>query len=131
MKTKRTWVYCRVAHDGPDSATMLAVQQCKLGFYAKKHDFEIVGSPSDTGNGLTFDRPGLMNFWAEAENGDVDILLIANRSRMGRDTGEATQYWQMLHKLGVNVHTADCGEVDLLCCKMPHARHPAFLQFFR
>lgn len=62
MKTKRTWVYCRVAHDGPDSATMLAVQQCKLGIYAKKHDFEIVGSPSDTGNGLTFDRPGLMNF---------------------------------------------------------------------
>ena len=59
------------------------------------------------------DRPGLLNFHAAAEDGAVDVLLIHSLTRLGRDTDKVTKYWHLLRDLGVSVHTADCGEVDL------------------
>ena len=113
MEQKKAWIYCRVAHNGPDSAEILAAQQDRLEAYAKKHDFEIVGTSSDIGSGLTMDRPGLLDFHAAAEDGDTDILLIHSLTRLGCDADKVTKYWNLLRDLGVSVHTADCGEVDL------------------
>ena len=113
MEQKKAWIYCRVAHDGPDSAAVLAAQKNTLEAYAKEHDFEIVGASSDMGSGLTMDRPGLLDFHAAAENRKVDVLLIHSLTRLGRDTDKVTKYWHLLRDLGVSVHTADCGEVDL------------------
>ena len=113
MKQKRVWIYCRVAHNGPDSVEVLNGQQLQLESYAKEHGFEIAGSSSDIGSGLTFDRPGLLGFHAAAEDGEVDVLLILKLSRLGRDTDKVTKYWHLLRDLGVSVHTADCGEIDL------------------
>ena len=59
------------------------------------------------------DRPGLLDFHAAAEDGDTDILLIHSLTRLGCDTDKVTKYWNLLRDLGVSVHTADCGEVDL------------------
>ena len=58
-------------------------------------------------------RPGLLDFYAAAEDGKVDVLLIHSLTRLGRDTDKVTRYWHLLRDLGVSVHTADCGEVDL------------------
>ena len=113
MEQKKVWIYCRVAHDGPDSAAVLAAQKNALEAYAKEHDFEIVGASSDMGSGLTMDRPGLLDFHAVAEDGMVDALLIHSLTRLGRDTDKVTKYWHLLRDLGISVHTADCGEVDL------------------
>lgn len=113
MEQKKAWIYCRVAHNGPDSAEVLAAQRNRLESYAKEHDFEIVGSSSDIGSGLPMDRPGLLDFHAAAEDGDTDILLIHSLTRLGRDVDKVTKYWHLLRNLGVSVHTADCGEVDL------------------
>ena len=113
MEQKKVWIYCRVAHDGPDSAAVLAAQKNTLEAYAKEHDFEIVGASSDMGSGLTMDRPGLLDFHAVAEDGMVDALLIHSLTRLGRDTDKVTKYWHLLRDLDVSVHTADCGEVDL------------------
>ena len=113
MEQKKVWIYCRVAHDGPDSAAVLAAQKNTREAYAKEHDFEIVGASSDMGSGLTMDRPGLLDFHAAAENRKVDVLLIHSLTRLGRDTDKVTKYWHLLRDLGVSVHTADCGEVDL------------------
>ena len=76
MEEKRAWIYCRVAHNGPDSAEVLNGQRLRLESYAKDHGFEIVGFSSDIGSGLTMDRPGLLNFHTMAEDGTVDVLLI-------------------------------------------------------
>ena len=46
-------------------------------------------------------------------NGDVDILLVCDLSRLGRDVDRTLQYWYLLRDLGVSVYTADYGEVDL------------------
>lgn len=113
MGQKKVWIYCRVAHDGPDSAAVLAAQKNTLEAYAEEHDFEIVGASSDIGSGLTMDRPGLLDFHTAAEDGKVDVLLIHSLTRLGRDTDKVTKYWHLLRDLAVSVHTADCGEVDL------------------
>lgn len=113
MDQKRAWLYCRVAHNGPDSAEVLDGQRLQLESYAREHGFEIIGCSSDIGSGLTLDRPGLLDFHAAAEDGKVDVLLILKLSRLGRDIDKVTKYWHLLHDLDVSVHTADCGEIDL------------------
>ena len=113
MGQKKAWIYCRVAHNGLDSAAILAAQQNTLEAYAKEHNFEIVGTSSDIGSGLTVNRPGLLDFHTAAEDGKVDVLLIHSLTRLGRDTDKVTKYWHLLHDLGVSIHTADCGDVDL------------------
>ena len=122
MDQKRTWIYCRVAHSGPDSTELLERQRLRLESYAKEHGFEITGSSSDIGSGLTLDRPGLLDFHVATEDGAVDVLLILKLSHLGRDTDKVTKYWHLLHNLGVSVHTADCGEIDLslntMLCEM-------------
>ena len=113
MEQKKAWIYCRVAHNEPDSAEVLERQRHRLESYAKEHGFEIVGVSSDIGSGLTMDRPGLLDFHAAAEYGDADVLLIHSLTRLGRDMDKVTKYWHLLRDLGVSVHAADCGEIDL------------------
>ena len=120
MEQKKAWIYCRVAHNGPDSAEILERQRHRLESYAKEHGFEIVGVSSDIGSGLTMDRPGLLDFHAAAEDGNTDILLIHSLTRLDRDVDKVTKYWHLLRNLGVSVHTADCGEVDLSLGTMHH-----------
>ena len=113
MGQKKAWIYCRVAHNGPDSAEVLERQRHRLENYAKEHGFEIVGVSSDIGSGLSRNRPGLLDFYAAAEDGKVDVLLIHSLSRLGRDTDKVTKYWHLLRDLGVSIHTADCGVIAL------------------
>lgn len=119
MKQKKAWIYCRVAHNGPDSAEVLAAQRNRLESYAKEHDFEIVGVSSDIASGLTFEnRPGLLEFHTEAVDGDIDILLLCDLARLGRDLDRNLQYWYLLRDLDVSIHTANSGEVDLSIAAM-------------
>lgn len=114
MEGKRTWLYCRVAHNGADSMDALAVQQHRLEAYAKAHDFEIVGSSRDIASGLILEhRPGLLDFHHAAVNGEVDILLITDLARLIRDIDRGIQYWHLLSDLAVSVYTANSGELDL------------------
>ena len=114
MRAKKTWLYCRVAHNGPDCVEILAAQQRRLETYAKAHDLEIVGSSSDIGSGLTFDhRPGLLDFHNAAVAGEIGILLLVDLARLSRDLDRAIQYWHLLRDLDVSIHTANSGKVDL------------------
>lgn len=113
MEQKCVWLYCRVAHNGPDSAELLAGQQRGLEIYAREHDFEIVGGSSDIGSGLTFDRPGLLDFLDTVDDEMVDVLLLPDLARLGRDMNKVIQYWQMLQGRGISIYTAMDGEIDL------------------
>ena len=119
MEQKKAWIYCRVAHNGPDSAEALAAQRNRLEAYAKEHGFEVVGTSSDIASGLKFDhRPGLLEFHNEAVNGDVDILLVCDLAHLGRDLDRTLQYWYLLRDFNVGIHTANSGEVDLSVAAM-------------
>ena len=57
-------------------------------------------------------RPGLLGFHTAVINGDVEMLLLVDLTRLGRGTDGVSKYWHHLRNLGVSVHTADCGEAE-------------------
>lgn len=104
MQNKRTWIYCRVAY--PDAYT-LAVQQTCLEAYAEKQGFKIVGTTTEQASGLDFSRKGLMEVSSAVAAREVDLLLIANLSRLGRDRGKVDAYLRWLEDQFVGVVCAD------------------------
>ena len=104
MEHKRTWIYCRVAY--PD-AHALAVQQTSLEAFAGKQGFEIVGTTAEQASGLDFSRRGLAEVSNAVDAGKVDLLLVTNLSRLGRDAVKTDAYLRWLEDQFVEVVCAD------------------------
>lgn len=104
MEHKRTWIYCRVAY--PD-AHALAVQQASLETFAEKQGFEIVGTTAEQASGLDFSRRGLAEVSNAVDAGKVDLLLVTNLSRLGRDAVKTDAYLRWREDRFVEVICAD------------------------
>lgn len=104
MEHKRTWIYCRVAY--PD-AHALASQQAALEAFAEKQGFEIAGTTAEQADRLDFSRRGLTEVSNAVDAGEVDLLLVANLSRLGRDVGRTDAYLRWLEDQFVEVVCAD------------------------
>mgnify|MGYP001049914050 FL=1 len=104
MEKQRAWIYCRVAH--PD-AHALAVQQASLEAYAEVNGFELVGTTAEQASGLDFSRPGLAEVSNVVDAGEVDLLLVTDLSRLGRDVVKADAYLRWLEDRFVEVVCAD------------------------
>ena len=104
MEHKRTWMYCRVAY--PD-AHALASQQAALEAYAEKQGFEIAGTTAEQAGRLDFSRRGLTEVSNAVDAGEVDLLLVANLSRLGRDVVKTDAYLRWLEDRLVEVVYAD------------------------
>ena len=104
MEQKRAWIYCRVAY--PD-AHALAVQQTTLEDYAEQHGFEIVGTTAEQASGFDFFRRGLSEVSNAVATGKVDVLLMADLSRLGRDVVKGDAYLRWLEDQFVEVLCAD------------------------
>ena len=104
MEKQRAWIYCRVAH--PD-AHALAVQQASLEAYAEVNGFEIVGTTAEQASGLDFSRRGLAEVSNVVDAGEVDLLLVTDLSRLGRNVVKADAYLRWLEDRFVEVDCAD------------------------
>ena len=104
MEKQRAWIYCRVAH--PD-AHALAVQQASLEAYAEVNGFEIVGTTAEQASGLDFSRRGLAEGSNVGDAGEVDLLLVTDLSRLGRNVVKADAYLRWLEDRFVEVVCAD------------------------
>ena len=104
MGHKRAWIYCRVAY--PD-AFALAAQQADLEAYAEKQGFEVVGITVEQASGLDFSRRGLAEVSNAVDAGEVDLLLLTNLSRLGRDVTSVDAYLRWLEDQFVEVVCAD------------------------
>ncbi len=104
MGHKRAWIYCRVAY--PD-AFALAAQQADLEAYAEKQGFEVVGITVEQASGLDFSRRGLAEVSNAVDAGEVDLLLLTNLSRLGRDVTSVDAYLRWLEDQFVDVICAD------------------------
>ena len=104
MENKRAWIYCRVAH--PD-AHALAIQQASLEAYAEANGFEIVGTTAEQASGLDFSRRGLAEVSNAVDAGEVDLLLVTDLSRLGRNVVKADAYLRWLEDRFVEVVCAD------------------------
>ena len=104
MEHKRAWIYCRVAY--PD-AFALAAQQASLEAYAEKQGFEIAGITVEQASGLDFSRRGLAEVSSAVAAGEIDFLLVAHLSRLGRDVTDVDAYLRWLEDQFVEVVCAD------------------------
>ena len=104
MGHKRAWIYCRVAY--PD-AFARAAQQASLEAYAEKQGFEIAGITVEQASGLDFSRRGLAEVSSAVAAGEIDFLLVANLSRLGRDVTDVDAYLRWLEDQFVEVVCAD------------------------
>lgn len=104
MEHNKAWIYCRI--DAPeDTHGALKNQRKQLMDYAEQMGFEVTGCSEDMAGELSFNRPGLRRFTEAAERGEVDILIIQNLSRIGRDVFEAMEYLNQLEQMAVRVYS--------------------------
>ena len=94
----RAFLYCRVAHD--DSFT-LEHQRFLLQFYAKQAGYTIIGAADEYGSGRTLDRPALQKVTEAVVAGRVDVVLVHNLTRIGREWRMTQSYIDLLtrHKV--------------------------------
>lgn len=107
----RAWIYCRI--DAPeDTHGTLKNQRKQLMNYTDQIGFKAVGSSEDTASGLESDRSGLKRFLDAAEKGEVDILIVHDLSRIGRNTCEAVEFLNRLEQMGVSVYSPLEGRLE-------------------
>ena len=99
-RAPRAWIYCRAAEP---NAFALRIQQEQLSTFAEKNHYDIVGCTSRHETGTTMARPGLAEITNAALRGEMDILLILNASRLGRDIRNTLVYVDWLEKHNVEV----------------------------
>lgn len=114
-QSKRAWLYCRV--DAPeDEHGRLKGQKKELSDYAEQMGFEVAGASQDTGSGLRFDRNGLAEVTEAAAAEKMDVLLIVNVSRLGRDAMKTMDFIRRLNERGIEVYSPLEGKIT---AKMP------------
>ena len=99
-RAPRVWIYCRTAEP---SAFALRIQREELTAFAEKNHYDIVGCTSRNETGTTMARPGLAEITNAALQGKMDIMLILNASRLGRDIWNTLEYVDWLEKHNVEV----------------------------
>ena len=94
----RAFLYCRVAHE---DSFALEHQRFLLQLYAKKAGYAIIGAADEYGSGLTLDRPALQKVTEAVVAGRVDVVLVHNLARIGREWGMTQRYIDLLtrHKV--------------------------------
>ncbi len=104
MDRTRVWLYSRVAH--PDF-TALECQKNLLAKYASSQDFEIAGTTAEQCSGLDYHRDGLCEVLRAAEDGEIDLVLVADISRLGRDVAKTNNCVRWLQQRDVKVVCVD------------------------
>lgn len=101
---ERAWIYCRVAYPDMD---MLETQKRSLVDYAKKNNFTIVGITMEQGSGLDLSRKGLTEVFDAANDGKMDILLVRDLARLGRNWTEVCGDLEWLREQHVKLMCED------------------------
>lgn len=99
---KRAWVYCCI--DTPeDTHGALKGQWRQLMDYAGQMGVTVVGSSEDLASERLADRTGLNRFLEAADAGRIDILLIRDISRIGREVCQTMALLERLWQKNVAV----------------------------
>ncbi len=95
----RTALYLRLSRDddGAQESASIASQRSQLLRFAAEHGYAVAGEYVDDGySGTSFARPGFLALIADIEEGAVDLVLVKDLSRLGRDylvTGQYTEVY--------------------------------------
>ncbi len=101
-----TALYERLSHDDElqGESNSITNQKRMLEEYARSQGFQNIRHFTDDGiSGTRFDRPGFLSLIGEVEAGNVDIVIIKDMSRFGRDYLQVGYYMEVLRKKGVRL----------------------------
>ena len=99
-RAPRVWIYCRTAEP---NAFALRTQQEELTAFAEENHYEVVGCTAKQETGTPMVRPGLAEITNAALRGEMDILLVLNDTRLGRDIWRTLEYVGWLGEHNVEV----------------------------
>lgn len=118
-------MYYRLSKDDERAGESLSIENQKriLEKYARENGFEIVDEYIDDGwSGTNFDRPGVQRLLEDAKNGRINVIIVKDLSRFGRNYIEVGRYTDYLFPtfnirfiaLGDNVDSAmQTGGMDM------------------
>lgn len=89
----RTAIYCRLSRDDEQSGDSMSIenQRSMLTRFAKENGFEVVECYIDDGwSGTNFNRPNFQRMKGDIEDGKIDIVLVKDLSRLGRNQVETS-----------------------------------------
>ena len=87
QQQNRTAVYCRLSHDDGDGESMsIGNQREMLVRYCKDNGLPVVDIYIDDGfSGTNFERPAFQRMIQDVEDGKIDVVLVKDQSRLGRE----------------------------------------------
>lgn len=113
MTTRRAARYSRVSTDnqGKDARDGLPRQDRETLEYLAKNDFSDGGMYADTISGTTVTRRAFERLKSEIDR--YDVVVISSVDRLARNMAGAFRLLSELLELGVEVHSADMGIIDV------------------
>lgn len=88
-------LYYRLSKDNERAGESLSIENQKriLEKYAAENGFEVVDEYIDDGwTGTNFNRPGVQRLLEDAKNGRINVIIVKDLSRFGRNYIEVGQY---------------------------------------
>ena len=118
LQNTKAGIYLRLSNDDERAGESLSIENQKriLEKYSVEHGFEIVDTYIDDGwSGTSFDRPGVKRLLEDAKIGRINVIIVKDLSRFGRNYIEVGQYTDYIFPtynirfiaLGDNVDTAN------------------------
>lgn len=104
VKEIRVAIYCRMATDN-DESRGLEIQKSQLRNYAQAQGYAVVAEVSEVAKGLSLDRPGIRELLNLAAQSRIEEILVANLSRISRNTGDLIRFEEKLGKRHIRLNT--------------------------
>ena len=126
-KTYNVGIYCRLSNDDERDGESVSIENQKLLLqrYVRERGWNEIDTYIDDGySGTNFQRPGVQRLIADAKAGRINVILVKDLSRFGRNYIEFGQYTDYLFPSigcrfialnnGVDTMNTD-GSTDVMC----------------
>ena len=87
--------YCRLSKDDPNDGTSVSIETQKtvISEFCQEYGIAVYDYYCDDGwSGANFDRPGFKSMIKEIGNGTVNLVIVKDLSRLGRESTEVNTY---------------------------------------
>ena len=99
IQNRKAGLYYRLSQEDERVGESLSIENQKkiLEKYARENGFEIIDEYIDDGwSGTNFNRPGVQRLLEDAKNGRINVIIVKDLSRFGRNYIEVGQYTDYL-----------------------------------
>lgn len=97
-KAYNVGIYCRLINDDERDGESVSIENQKLLLqrYVRERGWMEVDTYIDDGySGTNFQRPGVQRLIADAKSGRINVILVKDLSRFGRNYIEFGQYTEL------------------------------------